>query len=97
MDPNSHRSRLRDVSNLTFEFTHMGRTLGIGAGLNIPVVDMDADGDLDIVVIDGQARGIIARNLVTGELSRHEADTVVLATGGYGNVFFPAVGGPAPG
>jgi len=43
---------------------------------------------LDVVVIDGQARGIIARNLVTGELTRHEADAVVLATGGYGNVFF---------
>jgi succinate dehydrogenase / fumarate reductase flavoprotein subunit len=43
---------------------------------------------IDVVVIDGQARGIIARNLVTGELTRHEADAVVLATGGYGNVFF---------
>ena len=43
---------------------------------------------IDIVVIDGRARGIIARNLVTGELTRHEADAVVLATGGYGNVFF---------
>jgi succinate dehydrogenase / fumarate reductase flavoprotein subunit len=43
---------------------------------------------IDVVVIDGQARGIIARDLVTGELSRHEADAVVLATGGYGNVFF---------
>ncbi|MDF7823303.1 fumarate reductase/succinate dehydrogenase flavoprotein subunit [Pontiellaceae bacterium B12227] len=43
---------------------------------------------IDVVVIDGQARGIISRNLVTGELTRHEADAVVLATGGYGNVFF---------
>ncbi len=43
---------------------------------------------IDIVVIDGQARGIISRNLVTGELTRHEADAVVLATGGYSNVFF---------
>ena len=43
---------------------------------------------IDVVVIDGQARGIIARNLVTGELTRHEADAVVLATGGYSNVFF---------
>ena len=43
---------------------------------------------IDVVVIDGQARGIISRNLVTGELSRHSADAVVLATGGYGNVFF---------
>ena len=43
---------------------------------------------LDVVVIDGQARGIISRNLVTGELTRHVADAVVLATGGYGNVYF---------
>jgi len=43
---------------------------------------------LDLVVIDGKARGIIARNLVTGELERHLADAVVLGTGGYGNVFY---------
>ena len=43
---------------------------------------------IDVVVIDGQARGIISRNLVTGELTRHVGDAVVLATGGYGNVFF---------
>ena len=43
---------------------------------------------LDIVIIDGQARGIISRNLVTGELTRHVADAVVLATGGYSNVFY---------
>ncbi|MBQ2415088.1 MAG: fumarate reductase/succinate dehydrogenase flavoprotein subunit [Alistipes sp.] len=43
---------------------------------------------LDIVVEDGEAKGIIARNLVTGELERHGAHAVVIATGGYGNVFF---------
>ncbi len=43
---------------------------------------------LDIVVIDGKARGIIARDMVTGELERHAADAVVLATGGYGNVYY---------
>ncbi|MGA2185651.1 MAG: fumarate reductase/succinate dehydrogenase flavoprotein subunit [Bryobacteraceae bacterium] len=43
---------------------------------------------LDLVVIDGKARGIIARNLVTGEMERHLADAVVLGTGGYGNVFY---------
>ncbi|NTU52559.1 MAG: fumarate reductase/succinate dehydrogenase flavoprotein subunit [Chlorobiaceae bacterium] len=43
---------------------------------------------LDIVVIDGKARGVIARNLVTGELERHSAHAVVLASGGYGNVFY---------
>ena len=42
---------------------------------------------LDLVVVDGQAKGIIVRNLRTGEISRHSADAVVLATGGYGNVF----------
>jgi len=42
---------------------------------------------LDLVVIDGHARGVICRNLVTGELERHAADAVILATGGYGNVF----------
>jgi succinate dehydrogenase / fumarate reductase flavoprotein subunit len=43
---------------------------------------------LDLVIVDGKARGIIARNLVTGEIQRHGAHAVVLATGGYGNVFF---------
>ncbi|MCK9268991.1 MAG: fumarate reductase/succinate dehydrogenase flavoprotein subunit [Bacteroidales bacterium] len=43
---------------------------------------------LDLVIVDGRARGIITRNLVTGELERHAAHAVVVATGGYGNVFF---------
>ena len=43
---------------------------------------------LDVVVVDGQARGIITRDMVTGKLERHVADAVVLATGGYGNVFY---------
>ncbi|MCL8008265.1 fumarate reductase/succinate dehydrogenase flavoprotein subunit [Gelidibacter japonicus] len=43
---------------------------------------------LDVVVVGGKARGIIARNLVTGEVERHSAHAVVLGTGGYGNVFF---------
>ncbi len=43
---------------------------------------------MDLVKVDGKARGIIARNLVTGEIERHSAHAVVLATGGYGNVFF---------
>jgi succinate dehydrogenase / fumarate reductase flavoprotein subunit len=43
---------------------------------------------LDLVVVNGQARGIIVRNLVTGEIERHDAHAVVLCTGGYGNVFF---------
>jgi succinate dehydrogenase / fumarate reductase flavoprotein subunit len=43
---------------------------------------------VDVVLIDGKARGIIAKNLVTGALERHSAHAVVIATGGYGNVFF---------
>ena len=43
---------------------------------------------MDLVLVNGKARGIIARDLVTGEIERHSAHAVVLATGGYGNVFF---------
>jgi succinate dehydrogenase / fumarate reductase, flavoprotein subunit len=43
---------------------------------------------LDLVVVDGHAKGIVVRNLVTGEITAHAGDTVILATGGYGNVFF---------
>ncbi|GJQ21549.1 MAG: succinate dehydrogenase flavoprotein subunit [Bacteroidia bacterium] len=43
---------------------------------------------IDLVVVDGQARGIVARNMVNGILESYTADAVVLATGGYGNVFF---------
>ena len=43
---------------------------------------------LDVVKVDGKARGIIARDLVTGKIERHSAHAVVLASGGYGNVFF---------
>src|SRR5690606_12298488 len=43
---------------------------------------------LELIVVDGRARGIIVRDMVTGEIETHFADAVVLATGGYGNVFF---------
>jgi succinate dehydrogenase / fumarate reductase flavoprotein subunit len=43
---------------------------------------------LDLVLVNGHAKGIVVRNLVTGEISTHAADTVILATGGYGNVFY---------
>jgi succinate dehydrogenase / fumarate reductase flavoprotein subunit len=43
---------------------------------------------LDIVLVEGRARGIVVRNMITGELESHAADAVVLATGGYGNVFY---------
>jgi succinate dehydrogenase / fumarate reductase flavoprotein subunit len=59
------------------------RQIGLGAVKMHPRTEM-----LDVVVIDGHARGIVVRDLVTGEISAHAADAVVLATGGYGNVFF---------
>ena len=43
---------------------------------------------LDLIVIDGRARGIVTRNLVTGEINTHLADAVILGTGGYGNVYY---------
>jgi succinate dehydrogenase / fumarate reductase flavoprotein subunit len=43
---------------------------------------------LDLIVVDGRARGVVVRDLVTGEISTHTADAVVLASGGYGNVFY---------
>jgi succinate dehydrogenase / fumarate reductase flavoprotein subunit len=43
---------------------------------------------LDLVLVDGHAKGIVARNLITGEITSHAADTVLLCTGGYGNVFY---------
>lgn len=43
---------------------------------------------MELVIVDGKARGIIARNLITGEIERHSAHAVVIATGGYGNVYF---------
>jgi succinate dehydrogenase / fumarate reductase flavoprotein subunit len=59
------------------------RQIGLGTVKMYPRTEM-----LDLVVIDGHAKGIVVRNLVTGEISSHAADAVVLATGGYGNVFF---------
>jgi succinate dehydrogenase / fumarate reductase flavoprotein subunit len=50
---------------------------------------------LELVVADGQARGIVVRNLITGEIERHAAHAVVLATGGYGNVFYLSTNGMA--
>jgi len=61
----------------------MCRQIGLGTVQMFPRTEM-----LDLVVVDGQAKGIVVRNLVTGEISSHSGDAVVLATGGYGNVFF---------
>jgi succinate dehydrogenase / fumarate reductase flavoprotein subunit len=59
------------------------RQISLGTVQMYPRTEM-----LDVVVIDGHAKGIVVRNLVTGEVSSHAGDAVVLATGGYGNVFF---------
>src|SRR3989441_495840 len=59
------------------------RQIGLGTVQMYPRTEM-----LDVVVIDGHAKGIVVRDLVTGEISSHAGDAVVLATGGYGNVFF---------
>jgi succinate dehydrogenase / fumarate reductase, flavoprotein subunit len=63
-------------------YSALSRMIGAGA------VTMHTQSEmLDLVVVDGHAKGIIVRNLVTGAITRHSADAVVLATGGYGNVF----------
>ena len=59
------------------------RQIGLGNVQMYPRTEM-----LDVVIVDGHAKGIVVRNLVTGEISSHAADAVVLGTGGYGNVFF---------
>ena len=61
------------------------RQVGLGQVKLYPRHEM-----LELVVIDGRARGIVTRDMVTGELATHLADAVVLATGGYGNVFYLA-------
>jgi succinate dehydrogenase / fumarate reductase flavoprotein subunit len=64
-------------------YSALCRQIGLGQVKMYPRTEM-----LDLVVVDGHAKGIIARNLLTGEIQRHAADAVVLATGGYGNVFY---------
>jgi succinate dehydrogenase / fumarate reductase flavoprotein subunit len=61
----------------------LSRQIGRGKVKMFPRTEM-----LDLVVVNGHARGIIVRDLVSGEISAHAADAVVLATGGYGNVFY---------
>ncbi len=59
------------------------RQIGLGKVKMYPRTEM-----LDLIVIDGKARGIVVRNLITGKVESHLADAVVLGTGGYGNVFY---------
>ena len=64
-------------------YSALSRNIGLGRVTMHPRTEM-----LDLVVVDGKARGIVVRDLVTGKISSHAAHTVLLATGGYGNVFF---------
>src|SRR5581483_10485451 len=61
----------------------LSKQIGLGGVRMFPRTEM-----LELVVVDGHAKGIVVRDLVTGQISSHAADAVVLATGGYGNVFF---------
>jgi succinate dehydrogenase / fumarate reductase flavoprotein subunit len=61
----------------------LARQIGLGAVKMFPRTEM-----LDLVLVDGHAKGIVVRDLLTGEVSSHAGDAVILATGGYGNVFY---------
>jgi len=64
-------------------YSALSRQIGLGK------VEMNSRTEMvDVVLVDGHAKGIITRDLVTGKIEAHSADAVVLATGGYGNVFF---------
>ncbi|MCP4685058.1 MAG: fumarate reductase/succinate dehydrogenase flavoprotein subunit [bacterium] len=64
-------------------YSALSRQVGLGNVKMYPRTEM-----LDVVLVDGHAKGIVVRNLATGKVSSHAADAVVLATGGYGNVFY---------
>lgn len=64
-------------------YSALCRQINLGQVKMYPRTEM-----LDLVVVDGHAKGIVTRHLVTGEIQRHAADAIVLATGGYGNVFY---------
>src|SRR6185436_8522720 len=57
----------------------LSRQIGLGTVQMFPRTEI-----LDVVLVDGHAKGVVVRNLVTGEISSHAADAVILATGGYG-------------
>jgi succinate dehydrogenase / fumarate reductase flavoprotein subunit len=64
-------------------FQALERQISLGSVKMYPRHDM-----LDVVVVDGHAKGVVTRNLITGRIESHSADAVVLATGGYANVFY---------
>lgn len=64
-------------------YAGLSRQIAAGTVEMFPRTEM-----LDLVVVDGHAKGIVVRDMVSGEISSHAGDTVILATGGYGNVFY---------
>ncbi|MEM6764484.1 MAG: fumarate reductase/succinate dehydrogenase flavoprotein subunit [Bacteroidota bacterium] len=64
-------------------YSALSRQIGLGKVESLTRREM-----LELVLVDGHAKGIICKNLLTGELEKHAADAVILATGGYGNVYF---------
>ncbi|MEM8898723.1 MAG: fumarate reductase/succinate dehydrogenase flavoprotein subunit [Bacteroidota bacterium] len=64
-------------------YSALSRQIGLGKVESLTRREM-----LDLVLVDGHAKGIICKNLLTGELEKHAADAVILASGGYGNVYF---------
>jgi len=83
------------VSRTFYARGQTGQQLLLGAyqalerQISLGKVDMHTRTEmLDLIVIDGKARGIVSRNLITGQLDVHMADAVILGTGGYGNVFY---------
>ncbi len=64
-------------------YSSLNRQISLGSVKMYPRREM-----LELVIVNGKARGIIARNLITGEIERHSAHAVVLATGGYGTVYY---------
>jgi len=64
-------------------YSSLSREIGLGRVTMHEHAEM-----LDLVLVDGHAKGIVTRNLITGEITSHAADTVLLCTGGYGNVFY---------
>lgn len=83
------------VSRTFYARGQTGQQLLLGAyqalerQISLGKVDMHTRTEmLDLIVIDGKARGIVSRNLITGQLDVHLADAVILGTGGYGNVFY---------
>ncbi|MEO8354241.1 MAG: succinate dehydrogenase (quinone) flavoprotein subunit, partial [Chthoniobacteraceae bacterium] len=64
-------------------YSALNRQIALGSVQMFPRTEM-----LDMVLVEGHAKGIVVRDMVTGEISSHAADCVILATGGYGNVFY---------